>query len=168
MADITREAGVANGTFYLYFPSKLELFLELVRTRGHEMRAGLRAATDGFESWADKERAGARAFLDWVRRHPHMYRVVRTAESVDPGVYREWYDKLYDGYVGGLERAMDAGEIPRTHAEALAYAIGAVYDWAGLRWVLWGDGEAIPEDVMDTILTFVLRGMGIHDGPGTP
>jgi AcrR family transcriptional regulator len=163
VSEITSEAGVANGTFYVYFPSKHDLLVELVRTRGHEMRAALAMATDGLESWAEIERAGATAFFDWVRRRPHVYRVVRTVQFAEPEVYREWYDTLIDGYSRGLRRAMDDGEIVKGHAEALAYCVGAVYDWAGQRWLLWEEGKPIPEDVMETILGFVLRGLGLSD-----
>ena len=32
IAAVARDAGVANGTFYLHFKDKTELFLEIVRT----------------------------------------------------------------------------------------------------------------------------------------
>jgi hypothetical protein len=76
-------------------------------------------------------------------------------------VYREWYDTLIDGYSRALQAAMDGGEVVQGHAEALAYCVGAVYDWAGQRWILWEEGEPIPDDVMDTVLAFVLRGLGL-------
>lgn len=164
VSDITREAGVANGTFYVYFPAKHDVFVELVRTRGHEMRAALAQATAGVEGWAEIERAGARVFFEWIRAHPHIYRIVRTAAFVDRDVYREWYDTLIDGYARALERAMDDGEVCRAHAEALAYCVGAVYDWAAERWVIWAEGEPIPDEVMDTVLGFVIRGLGSHNG----
>ena len=36
--DICRRAGVAKGLFYWYFPTKQELFAELVRTMRHRLR----------------------------------------------------------------------------------------------------------------------------------
>jgi len=39
IADITRETGVGQGTFYVYFPAKEAVFRELVRQRAHELRA---------------------------------------------------------------------------------------------------------------------------------
>src|SRR2546429_8281777 len=41
VTEITRAAGVAQGTFYLYFRGKKEIFLDLVG----ELGRGLRAAT---------------------------------------------------------------------------------------------------------------------------
>jgi len=49
VSDITAAAGVAQGTFYLYFPSKEEIFLELLR----RFAADLREAAVDF-SWTDQ------------------------------------------------------------------------------------------------------------------
>jgi AcrR family transcriptional regulator len=48
VSEITAEAGVAQGTFYLYFPSKEAIFVELMR----DFAGDLRLAALGF-SWAD-------------------------------------------------------------------------------------------------------------------
>lgn len=164
VTEIAREADVANGTFYVYFPSKTELFCELIRSRGHEMRAQLREATEGLESRAEIERAGFAAFWEWVRRHPSLYRIVRNAEFVDLEVFQEWYQKLGEGYAEALSQAMDAGEIAEGDPEALAYCLMGLGDFTGMRWVLWRDGKKVPDEVFDTVLAFVERGLGTHDG----
>jgi len=61
IVDITREAGVAQGTFYLYFPSKEALFVELVRTMGHDMRRRLHEAAAGVADRAQAEVTGGDA-----------------------------------------------------------------------------------------------------------
>lgn len=166
VTEIAREAEVANGTFYVYFSSKTELFCELIRSRGHEMRAQLRAATEGLESRAEIERAGFAAFWEWVRRHPNLYRIVRNAEFVDLEVFQEWYEKLGEGYAEALSQAMDAGEIAEGHPEALAYCLMGLGDFTGMRWVLWRDGKKVPKEVYDTVLAFVERGLGV-EGDGS-
>ena len=42
IVDITQTANVALGTFYLYFPSKLAIFQELVRHLSEALRLHLR------------------------------------------------------------------------------------------------------------------------------
>lgn len=166
VTEITREAGVANGTFYVYFPSKTDLFCELVRDRGHEMRAGLHEATVGLTDRAEIERAGFRAFLDWVRRHPNLYRIVRNAEFVDREVFEEWYRKLGKEYERALKRAMRSGEVEAGHAEALAYCLMGLGDFTGMRWVLWEEGAEVRPEVFETVMGFVLRGLGIDGADG--
>jgi len=41
VSEIAREAGVAQGTFYLYFPSKEQAFVELIQRFGEEIRGAL-------------------------------------------------------------------------------------------------------------------------------
>src|SRR5581483_10191865 len=47
IAEITRRAGVAQGTYYIYFHSKREIFAELVEDIGKRLRANMRAAIVG-------------------------------------------------------------------------------------------------------------------------
>src|SRR6266567_3630764 len=76
IVDITRGAGVGQGTFYLYFPSKEALFVELVRQMGHEMRRRLKDATSAAATRAEAERVGIRTYLEFVAEHPATYRIV--------------------------------------------------------------------------------------------
>src|SRR5919205_2076980 len=77
IADITREAGTGNGTFYLYFPSKEAAFRELVQQRGHELRTVTRLATEGASTRVEAERAGYAAFFEFISEHRALYRIVR-------------------------------------------------------------------------------------------
>ena len=43
VSSITRRAGVGQGTFYLYFPGKEAVLIELVRHMGRELRRALSA-----------------------------------------------------------------------------------------------------------------------------
>lgn len=162
ISEITQIADVAAGTFYVYFPSKRDILIELIRNRGHQLRTDLHEATKGMCSRAEAEEAGFRTFLEWVRSHPDLYRVVRNAEFVAPEVFREWYQKLGEEYKRALSVAMDSGEIVRTDSEALAYCLMAVGDFTGMRWVLWEDGAKIPPRVFKSVMSFVRRGLGIE------
>lgn len=158
IADITREAGVGNGTFYLYFPSKEAVFRELVEDRGHEMRAAARMATESSGSRVEAERAGFAAFFDFIARHRSLYRVVRQAEFVDPELYRAFYVAMAKGYTTGLLSAMDAGEIAVMDPEVLAYCLMGIGDFVGMRWVVWPDAP-IPEDAFEQTMRFVKKAL---------
>src|SRR4030088_2374134 len=64
VTEITRAAGVAQGTFYLYFPGKKEIFLSLVDTLGRQLRALTIAAAPPGSSYISAQEAGFRAFFD--------------------------------------------------------------------------------------------------------
>ncbi len=158
IGDITKGAGVAQGTFYVYFESKHSVFAQLVDTLGESLRRALREATAGLSSRMAVEEAGFDAFLRFIQTHQHLYKIVRQAEFVDEALYRRYYARLAAGYVRGLESAMDAGEFAALDAEAVAYALMGVFDFVGMRWVLW-EGTLPPESVRRSVLSFLASGL---------
>ena len=66
MDDIAARAGLAKGTLYLYFASKRELFLSVLKHRFEEMRRTLReviAADDDFPGQVEAVIKGPSGFL---------------------------------------------------------------------------------------------------------
>src|SRR6478672_9570593 len=66
VSSITQRADAAQGTFYLYFRSKEELFLTLVRDIGHQLRAHGAKAIAKAGNRLEAERLGMEAFLDFT------------------------------------------------------------------------------------------------------
>jgi AcrR family transcriptional regulator len=95
ITDIIEAAGVARGTFYLYFESKEEVF-NAVLDRFHELFREM-AKKETARSYRNPFKLEARlreAFLDWLRfllRHRRLTEIVfRQAAAVDPD-----YEKKY-------------------------------------------------------------------------
>ncbi len=154
IAEVTQLAGTAQGTFYLYFPDKQAVFIELVRELGRKLREHVHLRTAGCETRLEIERAGFRAFFEFCLEHRDLYRIVRQAEFVEESVYRDYYLSLGKAYAEGLARAMKAGEIRELDPERLAYALMAIADFYGMRWVLWDDApdiDALVRDAMSII-----------------
>ena len=158
IADITREAGAGNGTFYLYFPSKESAFRELLQQRAHELRMVTRLATEGTADRTRAERAGFTAFFEFIREHKALYRVVRQAEFVDPVLFQEYYTVFAEGYAAALRTAMQRGEIAPLDPEVLAYCLMGIGDFIGMRWVLW-EPEPVPPSVFEDVMRFMEYGL---------
>lgn len=137
IADITREAGVGQGTFYLYFPSKEAAFRELVEVRAHGLRTATRLATEGAADRMQAESAGFATFFDFIDRHRGLYRIVRQAEFVDIELFQTYYQVFAQGYAAALRTSMNRGEIARMDPEVRAYCLMGVGDFVGMRWVVW-------------------------------
>lgn len=165
IVEITRAAGVAQGTFYVYFPSKKAVFVELVWELNRKLRRSLREATDALvdPDRFELERVGALTFLRFVREHKNLYRIVRQAEFVDEELFREYYRELSAGYRRGLEQSMANGEIRRFDSEALVYMLMGILDFVGMRWVLWED-ELPSEAVIEDMVGFIRDGLRKRDG----
>jgi AcrR family transcriptional regulator len=167
IVKITEAAGVAQGTFYLYFVSKLQVFDELVddlnRRVRHAMSEGSAAGTDRIES----ERLGFEAFFRFTAEHPALYRIIRQAEFVSPPALRRHYTRIVEGYTEGLREASDAGQIAQDIDPVVAaWALMGVGELVGMRWVLWDDAAAMPPPVFDEVMRFVQRALGARDVPG--
>jgi len=158
VSSITRRAGVAQGTFYLYFPSKEDALRELVRHMGRELRRALSAATRGVEGRLDVERRGLEAFLRFSLEHQDLYRVVMESQFVDESIYREYYQTLADAYGRGLARAQADGEIRHGHPETQAWALMGIAHFLGLRYTIWDRSEP-PTAVMRTALDMIFHGL---------
>ncbi|MCS7198382.1 MAG: TetR/AcrR family transcriptional regulator [Candidatus Bipolaricaulota bacterium] len=161
IVDITRRAGVAHGTFYTYFPSKEAIFVELVQEINKQLRARLRAAIAGLGDRRQIERAGFRAFFDFIKDHARAYRIVREAEFVGSpknAAGRWYYERLAQGYVPALAHAMKVRQIRSSDPEALAYALMGIGHFIGLRWVLW-ERQAVPNSVFENMMDFILHGL---------
>ncbi len=158
ISSITRRAGVGQGTFYLYFPSKEDALRELVRHMGRELRHALSRATHGVQGRVEIERRGLEAFLRFSLEHQDLYRVVMESQFVDETIYREYYQTLADAYARGLSRAQDAGEIRPGHAETQAWALMGIAHFLGLRYTIWEQREA-PAEAMKTALEMIVHGL---------
>ncbi|MBV6651195.1 MAG: TetR/AcrR family transcriptional regulator, partial [Hoeflea sp.] len=72
IADITRHAKTALGTFYIYFSSKEDVFRELVLEMGQLTRAMVTEAVADAPNRLEAERAGLKAFLRFVAERPSL------------------------------------------------------------------------------------------------
>ena len=69
ISGIVGRAKVAQGTFYVYFPDKKTIFVELVDSLGARLRRVLSAAIVGCANRLEVEREGLRAFLQFTAKH---------------------------------------------------------------------------------------------------
>jgi AcrR family transcriptional regulator len=163
VAGITQRAKVGLGTFYLYFQTKEDIFRELVRHMGRELRSTIRTAIEGVTPRMQAERVGLEAFLGFVSERHNLYRVVQESLFVDEAIYREYYQSFADAYVDALKNAQRAGEITPGHLEARAWAIMGLGHFLGLRYCLWDD-RGLPKSLMDGVMEFIAHGMAPEHG----
>ncbi|MBG6160161.1 AcrR family transcriptional regulator [Labrenzia sp. EL_159] len=145
IGHITSEAGVAQGTFYIYFKTKEEVFSELVLEMGRLVRHTISEATLGIENRLEAEKAGLRAFLEFVKAHPDLYRIVQEALFVDPDAYREYYGAFADGYRTGLTEAEAAGQISIGDPDTRAWALMGIARALGEQLVVFNSETPISE-----------------------
>jgi len=161
VAGICARAGMATGSFYLHFNSKADIFAAVVRRINADLRAAMRAALEQAPTdQRARERASFGAFFEMLSRRPWIDRIVRESEFVDPGLFREYYERLARGYARGVRQAQLTGEVDaRYDPEVIAYLYTGVGNFIGMRWADWTAGGQVPADVLDDMLEVLARGL---------
>lgn len=158
VVDITIKAEVAQGTFYIYFPSKINVFQELIKELSHVLRKEISQALVGACSRREAEALGFATFFSFIKEHRNLYRLVMEVQFVDEELYKWYYRRLAEGYIKGLEAAMASGEFRDLDPEIVAYALMGIAEFLGMRWVLW-EKEDVPEKALATAMSLIMEGL---------
>jgi AcrR family transcriptional regulator len=143
VVSITQRAGVALGSFYTYFDSKDSLFRALVRDMSAQVRQTVGPVIAAEPDRLEGERKGLNKFLNFVREHKELYRIIDEAEFVDPPSYRAHYENTVNGYLASLKEAAAKGQVRDDVEEVHAWAIVGMNVFLGLRFgVLDEDRDA--------------------------
>jgi len=157
IVKVTEAAGVGQGTFYLYFDSKRAIFDELVRDLNSRVRHAMKEASSQGETRLEQELLGFKAYFRFTSDHPALYRIIRQAEFVSPEMLHYHYDRLSEGYIAALREASASGEIGPLDGEVTAWALMGLGELIGMRWILWGGHDELPDHVRDELERIIRR-----------
>jgi AcrR family transcriptional regulator len=160
IVKITEAAGVAQGTFYLYFSSKQEIFEELVRDLNRRVRHAMATGAERGRTRREAELLGFRGYFEFTAEHAALYRIIRQAEFVSPQTLHDHYQAIASGYVAALESAMDRGEVARMDPEVLAWALMGMGELLGMRWIVWEGTGGVPDDLLEQMQMLIDRVLG--------
>jgi AcrR family transcriptional regulator len=163
IVKITEAAGVGQGTFYLYFSSKKQVFEEVVFDLNSRVRHAMTEAAAKGTTRSERELLGFGAFFRFTADHPALYRIIRQAEFVSPETLVAHYERLMRPYAVGLEQAMKAGEVAEGDPEVLAWSLMGIGELVGMRWILWNGDKEMPEAVFDELARIIVRVLGAKD-----
>lgn len=158
VSSVTSRAGVGQGTFYLYFHSKEEIFITLVRDIGRTLRKEMSQARASELDALDGERAALIAFFAYTKRHPGLYRIVQECQFVDEEEFRRYYLALARDYQLGIEAGSARGTLSPGNASVRAWMMIGIGHFVGLKHCLW-DGALPSEDTLDCVMEFIERGL---------
>ena len=146
MSEIAREAGIADGTIYLYFKSKDEILISLFESR---MERVTRALADAIEKTGVPARARLTAFLDTyaalVVDNPALAEVLTVELRQSSKFMKEYQSRQFGDFLkllaGVVSDGQESGEFARElPASVVARAIFGMLDELALAWLL-GRGE---------------------------
>ena len=156
IVKITEAAGVGQGTFYLYFSGKKQVFEEVVLDLNSRVRHAMTEAAEKGTTRAERELLGFGAFFRFTADHPALYRIISQAEFVSPETLVARYERLMRPS-DRARQAMEAGEIAGGDPEVLAWSLMGIGDLVGMRWILWNGEKEMPEAVFDELARIIVR-----------
>ncbi len=162
ISDICTSAGVAKGLFYWYFPTKLDLFSELVRSMRQRLRrAQAEAMTDSDP--ITRIGQGTAASVLFMADHATYFALV-DVERADPAIADALRSSghVYLADVTALVREAQAiGEIPDADPTLLALGVlGSVSSFSNA----WRSGriELSAHDLAEFVADWVVRALGAN------
>jgi len=141
VSDVAKEAGVADGTIYLYFKSKDELLISLFERRMQQVNDTLRAAIAKVKSPKDQLRAFVQAYLQLVADEPAAAEVLTIELRQSSKFMKEYENPQFADFLrmlgGIIAAAQEKGELASgIPSHIAARMIFGMLDELALAWVL--------------------------------
>lgn len=133
IADITSRAGVGNGTFYIYFDSKLSVYRYLLVEYGKRIRASSTQAIASCTNRKEAERAGIRSFFQFSVEDPKIFNIIWESLYIDKTLFDEFYTVFSKSYVSRLKKAQADGEVRDIDPYVLSYALMGISNFVALN-----------------------------------
>lgn len=160
IVDICERAGVAKGLFYWYFPTKLDLFTELVRSMRHRLRRAQAEAMDPSADALTRIGQGTVASVRFMADHASYFAFV-DVERTDPDIadaLRSGSNVYLEDVRALVEEAQREGAIPDADPRLLALGVlGAVSSFSNA----WRSGNVDLDtaDLAEFVAAWVTRAL---------
>jgi AcrR family transcriptional regulator len=163
VSEIVARAGVAQGTFYLYFPSKASLVLALTDEVYAEIREEVARALAAEKHVAGQVSAGVAAAFHAIERNRDIFAIVHPRAG--GGEIRQESERLFEPYYDLVAEAVRAGqergEIPADVApDLVARLVVDVIDSAAYACYVLDEKYSI-EAYQAEATRFIQRGLGV-------
>jgi AcrR family transcriptional regulator len=165
---IAERAGVSAGALYRHFPSKAELFVEVLRTAGESELAEMNAAATRAETFIGRLEAVVATYAGRALQNRRLAWAL-VHEPVDPLVEAERlvYRRNYCRAMAALLRhGIVAGEFPKENPELTAAAlVGAISETLVGPLSPIGGNTGSEAEIVASLLRFCRRSLGVRDVP---
>ena len=158
ISNITHDAGVGSGTFYLYFDEKLSIYQYILSNYSHKIRKQIAISVDGLSNRKEIERAGLEAFLNYIKENPHIYHIIWESLHIDKQLFINYYKEFAYHYIKALDEAYEKGEIKKYDNEVVAYMLMGISNFIGLRWIIFEDKEDFSR-IVDEAMEVLEKGL---------
>lgn len=169
VSDLVEAAGVARGTFYLYFDSKDAVFHELL----DDLLGALRASVVGVDTRPDAPPVREQlhrtlvllfAAVDGNRAFVRI--LLREAVGLDAAVgekLRTFYDRLHAWVDHSLRRGQEMGVVRALDTDVVAVCVVGTVKHVLERWLVESDAPVDVARLASAVLDYALDGISVAD-----
>lgn len=152
--DICKEAGVAVGTFYIYFDDKLSVYRLLVQMYRYEIQDAIAEALADVKGRREIEKQGIKAFINYAYNKPNVYNILWGSLSVDKKIFFDYYMSFAESYIKQLSKSSSVES--NIDITTLAYVLMGISNFVGLQAIFEGnyDEEKI-EQLVDKAMVIL-------------
>jgi AcrR family transcriptional regulator len=162
VSDIVREAGVAQGTFYLYFHSKAALVQRLLKMFDDLVQDEVAASGDDSLSRAERIRTQVKAAFHASAKHADLVRMLFLDASIGVAeliqTARPTTEQRMQAAAEVLRAGIASGEFHEMDSTLAARLVFAMVRGAVVEWVLHGS-DTDPEEFAEGLAQILIRGL---------
>lgn len=162
---IAKQAGIATGTFYLYFRNKEALFNAIVDEMYEDLLQAIITERSKYTNTLDKLQASMRAAIELFVKEQQLAKIflvqIPSANTVFNDILVYFEDELIQLTKNDLDEAVEEGLLEPQDTLVSAIAFVGTFREVILRWLRQGE----PEDLLqafDTLVAYNMRGLGAH------
>lgn len=164
VADVAKEASVADGTIYLYFKNKDDLLISIFEESMDNFTAEIQKRVEGVEDPVEKLTRFIRLHLDLVRENQDTAQVLQIELRQSTKFIKEYAGTKFKDYLNIiasiLEQGQKAGVFRRDlNASVIKLVIFGALDEMALEWVLMKKKKYSMEDVASQICSMFIEGL---------
>jgi TetR/AcrR family fatty acid metabolism transcriptional regulator len=164
IADVARQAGVADGTIYLYFRNKEELLITIFEEKMGQLISGAVAATARSTDPLEKLRLFAKHHYEQVVAQRTLAEVLQVELRLSNKFLKEYRpEKLWDylGLIGAfLKEGQERGLVrPDLDPYVLSWAFFGALDELGMQWILQRRPRFSLDSTAETVADVFIRGI---------
>ena len=163
VSEIVREAGVAQGTFYLYFPSKRDIAVSLLDGLMETMARAVATSLDSRASFEVRIQSLIAASFNVARSNADLFRLAFIgADETHPEMHSESpeHASILPIIANLFRDAVDAGEMESMDPEITARLVLGLLQHAIIEAFVSGEGEEsdrLEEGVSALLLNALMR-----------
>ena len=169
MNEIAKQAKIAKGTVYLYYPSKKELFIAVIRYGLENLSKKISDEVENIEDSVGKIKKAISTYMLFFKDHQALYRILLhpDLELID-GIAETMKDAKLSKLPQiekTLKKGIEEKQIRNIDEKSLSYMILGMTDLLLFQWLSNPDEEPIEkkiEQITDVLFRGILNGKKIN------